>query len=449
MKTEKIEKYIKKSVENFAKSINAIGVSVEQEKKLSCFIIELNKAKIEFVYYKSETMYCPVSTLFCRIYPNKNDYRSYHIPEIIDLLYLNDFHCYYFTFIESEQRADLCLNCLYDFITTNLQSIINLSCEQAKCEEYRDSYIRDNFKNIQNYDEADETEKRGYWIVCDNIYTMSFTVNNAYRAFLNGDYQAALKKYKKKKDLFPYEKRLVEFIESLDGYFEAINPECASMLDVKKYNGSKNDFFALVLSFVLGMVICAIPFVLISVALNVYYSKTAVYYDQMPPLILAILFGGLPGIFLGIVIKERVSSFLNRKDRNVKDFYDILTPDSTMKFARIICYTVFVASVFLFLSIGKSVVVAYDDGFSYNNPNRLFSRTEKFSYNDIQAIYKTEGRYYFEDKYEEGSTIIIKMKDGTLIDSIDLVSENDDFEKEFLPLTGKKIISVHSDRDID
>lgn len=52
------------------------------------------------------------ATLYSRIYLNFNDNRRLHIPEIIDKLDENDFHCYYFPYIENEEKLKTALKFL-------------------------------------------------------------------------------------------------------------------------------------------------------------------------------------------------------------------------------------------------------------------------------------------------------------------------------------------------
>ncbi len=325
-----------KLVEKYSTEINAISVSFKDRKESAFWQIKLNLIKIEFVYTKKDSMECPVSTLFCRIYLQKDSYTSYHIPEIADFLEIDDFHCYYFPCIESVERLTACFDFICKFINEHLDNINLLAQDAEKWENKKFEKIK-KVCGIKEEDiPDDEVQKKLYFDFLfaneERLFITRFTRLFAYRLFLRGNYEKAINKYKKLKGLFPYEKKLIYFMKTLDGPFEAIPENCNSQIEAKRYNCSFENLFSYVLSWIISVLLVSVPFIAEIMILNAIHGTSgnslSVWY--------AFLLSGLPGLLLGTIYKNRISGNIFRKRRSAKEFDDILVPEVSRISVKII-----------------------------------------------------------------------------------------------------------------
>ena len=108
MMIEKLIYYLHQLTARFAEQTHALAVDFMEDKKYAEWTITYNIIKIQFVLTKKEKLLCPIATLFCRVYFGKNDTYFYHLPELAEYLEPDAFKCYYFPYMESEQRLDAC-----------------------------------------------------------------------------------------------------------------------------------------------------------------------------------------------------------------------------------------------------------------------------------------------------------------------------------------------------
>ena len=72
MAFNELEKVFLTRCEEYAKSINALGTKTTSEKKTTFFSISLSSIKLQFIYSKKRGAFDLPSTIFARVYLNKN-----------------------------------------------------------------------------------------------------------------------------------------------------------------------------------------------------------------------------------------------------------------------------------------------------------------------------------------------------------------------------------------
>ena len=107
MKTDEIVESFTRLVEDFSKNEMCNGFDFREDKNIAVWTVYSKLVKLDFVLSKKESIFVPASTLYSRIFLHTNGEEFLHIPEIIDELDPADFHCYYFPYIESEEKLEV------------------------------------------------------------------------------------------------------------------------------------------------------------------------------------------------------------------------------------------------------------------------------------------------------------------------------------------------------
>ena len=116
------------ATEDFGKRLDALDTYVAEAKKAVLFTIETRLSKIEFVYTIKGIGLCPKSTLFVRLYPQKNRPLCLHLYEIVRH---DDFRCTYFPMIESGERMNACFAVLAGMVEEYLPAVEALALDET------------------------------------------------------------------------------------------------------------------------------------------------------------------------------------------------------------------------------------------------------------------------------------------------------------------------------
>ena len=436
-------------VKDYSSRINAFETKLIEGKNSASWFVTLNRIQIEFIYTKKDRVLYPVSTLFCKISLMKNDGFFYHIPEIIDFMGIDDFHCYYFPYIENAKRLKACFDCICEFIDNNIDSINRLSDESDK---WFNKKLENAIKFYSIKEDAiptDPVKRTAYYInlfnADDRVYVPRFSKGLAYRCFLDGEYDKAVAKYSKIKRLLPYEEKLESFMKTLKRPYEAIDPECNSRMAAKKYNPSLENFFSFLISMVAFMILTSIPFVIAALIMNAVLNSVTFYADTIP-VTDAIMLGAIPGLFLGGLNMYKVQGFLFRKSKEAIEFDEILVPRSLALFVKILVGILICAAIAVFVVFFRPVISVYDTTFTYRDN----FATKTYEINDVESIYHIDRWYDEDDQYYDRESFVLVLKDGTQIDTIHF--NNNDIkriENKLLPVFDKNVLYVDSNKDFN
>lgn len=356
---------------------------VEKQGVLRCGII-LEKIKLEFVYNKKAKAEYPISTLSCRVYLKKDDTFFFEMSEIIDYLGAYDFHCYYFPYIESEERMDACFNYITDAIEYNIDEINNLSALNYKYKKIKLDEIKEVFdietSELSLFGEESEKQIAEIDSYVSSFIIGRFTTGKAYLAFLENDFETALKEYEKMSKLTNYEKKLVEFIKERFAPYQAIAVECASVLEIKSYT-SKDDVKYFITALVATVGAFYFLFILLNIFVNIHYKQTTLFAVTINPF-LPSLWAILPSIFAMIAFKDKIVPFFRKDRKKARAFYELLN-DSKEKKKDIKKYIAFGIALFIaiimFADYAQPTFKLYYDKMCYNSHAKPFNHYAEYT----------------------------------------------------------------------
>ena len=175
MSFNELEKVFLARCEEYAKSINALGTKTTSEKKTTFFSISLSSIKIQFIYSKKRGAFDLPSTIFARIYLNKNTNHFYHIPELLAFLKIDDYRACYFPYIESEERMNCCFDALTEVLDSHISNFEKI-VTTFRHEEMR-RYQFESIKGMYSLKEEDYNEEDIYVMMLEMGETMSQVVH--------------------------------------------------------------------------------------------------------------------------------------------------------------------------------------------------------------------------------------------------------------------------------
>lgn len=448
-----IQKVFIEKCKAFAKANNALWSDDNTSKKESTVRIYLNLIRIDLVYrQKGSTYYMPPSTLYCKIYLNKNSEAYFHLPELFSYNDIKDFRACYFPFIENKDRMLCCFDALADILVEYIP-LLNMLVEQGKAFDLKEKQFADikKFYSLKNEDMSslDGDELQFYYDFYHQEMIHRYTLFDPYYAFLCGKIQKARKIYKKvveKGKVFDYEIMLYEFLNSKNAdEYNAISKECFALKKAMYYNSNKVIF----LYGAVAYVPCAMFFCLLFGMLQWVLSYDTMFYAGST-WYWGFVFAGVPTLFGAIAMRRTIARLLNRKRlKEELDFDEITNSKKVNVFVVIVFVIFFIGSIVVSLITSFTNMRFYKTYGDYDSEEQPFSRIE-FRYEDVNCIYYINSRYNeYGDRINRPSYVIY-MNDGRLIDCDGYTSVKKT-EKYILPVFDAynlEIVQVDSDRDL-
>lgn len=295
MKIEQIERVFLEKVQGYADELDALSFEVNSYRKSTVASVYLRMIRLDFVYWKKGDILRSSSTLFCRIYFQKNELFYFHLPEIMDQMDSSDFRCCYFPYIENDDRLDACFRALTALLHTYLPELTRIALDASTVDTLKERQFGEikrlfsiKEKNLPKNPEQLESYKLSLLSLWEsNILISHFTTERAYQSFLQGRYADAVVRYKKSLDskrLIQYEIRLFDFLQSIapDAKYEAIPSSCFAIRDMQQYHQGGKDFRWYAASALICFCACSIVFGLLGVAGNALAANGSLYYAGMP-----------------------------------------------------------------------------------------------------------------------------------------------------------------------
>jgi len=446
MRKEKLIGLCNKLVEEFSGNTGSFPVDIEYVKNGTQWTLAYNIIKIQFVLTQKEKLMCPASTLFCRIYLGKNDEIYFHIPELIEYLDENDFKCYYFSYIESEERLEKCFRVLEMFLTKHFKRINEISINtkmydlilEKKIDEVNRLEDIKPEKNDENEKEEDsEMLSRKIDMFEKYVLIPRLAGEYAYREFMRGNYKKAIEIYQKsvaKNNHLTYEKRLLEFIKNLDEPYETILEECAAVLEMEKYVGTKAEGISAIKGMILGEVIfgcmCCVLFLIFN---RIAGHDAAVYITA--EWYWGLIVAGLPAVFGAIALRKTWAKILRQKDyQKALEFDSLINGNFVNKFSMIafICSVMF--AVFIFLQFVTCNTAFYEDRMEFDTEEKLISiQKDTYFYDDLKEVVYAKGLYNDYNEFIDRPSYLLIFENGAVWDS-DIYTSVEVVEQEVLPL---------------
>ena len=453
MSFNELEKVFLTRCEEYAKKLNALGTKTTSEKKTTFFSIILPSIKIQLIYSKKRSAFDLPSTIFARVYLNKNTNHFYHIPELLAFLGIDDYRACYFPYIESEERMDYCFDALTEVLDSHIADFEKI-VTTFRHEEMR-RYQFECIKGMYSLKEEDYNEPDIYIKMLEMGESMTFlhrqTIFDAYYNLCCGNREEAIKKYEKllsKNLLFDYEKRLLEYIKNPENAdFKPITDECFSYKDAKPYIMGSNIFSFKSLLFALGV---TLPVFLIApfIVEKVMSGGAIAHYGA--PWWVNVLFGIVAAVTVTMGFADNINKLVGDEKVKTRVKYRQILESKLSKDITEVIFRSFSAILFVFVIVLSLFTTSvYDTYIKTPNDDNPFTSTQ-IHYEDIEKIYYMDARYnIYGDRIDRPSYVFI-LKDGTIFD-FDMVNTAEETERDILPLLEKydlEIIKVDNHKEI-
>ena len=453
MSFNEFEKVFLARCEEYAKKLNALGTKTTSEKKTTFFWINLPAIKLQFIYSKKRGAFDLPSTIFARVYLNKNANHFYHIPELLAFLGIDDYRACYFPYIESEERMNCCFDALTEVIDSHIEDFENI-VTSFRHEEMR-RYQFESIKDMYSLKEEDYENSNTYITMLEMGETMTFlqrmTTLDAYYNLCLGNREDAIKKYEKlqsKNLLFDYEKRLLEFIKKQENVdFKPITDACFSYKEAKPYIMGSNIFSFK--SFVFSLCI-TIPVFLISTFVVEKILSAGAVARYGAPWWAILLFAVVSAVAVTMGFADNINKIVGDKKAKTRVKYRQILESKLSKDITEVIFRSFSAILFVFVMMLSLLTTSvYDTYIKTPSDENPFEMTQ-IQYEYIEKIYYMDARYnVYGDRIDRPSYVLI-FQDGTMFD-FDMINTAEETEKDILPLLKKydlEIIKVDNHKEI-
>lgn len=453
MSFNELEKVFLTRCEEYAKKLNALGTKTTSEKKTTFFSIILPSIKIQLIYSKKRSAFDLPSTIFARVYLNKNTNHFYHIPELLAFLEIDDYRACYFPYIESEERMNCCFDALTEVLDSHIADFekIVTTFRHEEMRRYQFESIKDlSFLKDEDYNNFDIYVKMIEMGERTN-FLYRFTTLDAYYNLCCGKREDAIKKYEKlqsKNLLFDYEKRLLEFIEKPENAdFKPITDECFSYKEAKPYLMNDKVFSYKSLLFTLSITI-PIFFIVTFVIEKIMSAGAVTYYGT--PWWVNVFFGALSALTVTIGFADNINKLVGDKKIKARKSYNKILESKLSKDIGEVIFRSFSAILFVFVMMLSLLTTSvYDTYIKTPSDGNPFEMTQ-IQYEDVEKIYYMNARYnVYGDRIDRPSYVFI-LKDGTIFD-FDMINTAEETERDILPLLEKydlEIIKVDNHKEI-
>lgn len=421
-------------VKKFSQNEVCNGFDFKEDKSIAVWTVYSKLIKIEFLLTKKESIFVPASTLYSRIYLHTNSERFLHIPEIIDEFDAEDFHCYYFPYIESEEKLKSCFKPLEEFYIKHLPTLWEIAYDEERSERIYERKKAE-YKRIVDIQEDDDEYLDMYNFRAEkHLILTRYTKLDAYTAFLYGNYDKALVLYGKlkvKNQLFDYEKRLLEFIPECEEVYEAVFPGCSDLKEINGYILGQEYKKAKIKFSVFLYVVFYVLFLIIGLGFEWYFSEGTLFFENAGRYFVPAILAFLPALIGGTVLSRPLIMLLSGKKKRELLAFDEAVNERGGHFVLAI---ILAASLLLSAWFGSMYLACYEDRFEYNDSEKFLSfETKAKYYKDITAVYHVDGQYNDYGDWIDRAFYVICFKDGTTFNTDGTIDE-DEAREGFLPV---------------
>ncbi|MBQ3203017.1 MAG: hypothetical protein IJB36_05175 [Clostridia bacterium] len=426
---EKLALECAQCTQTLGEELGAMDMQVSESKKAIIFFLELRLSCVEIVLTKKNSMMCPVGTLFARVYPRKNRPLFLHLYELMDE---DDFRCCYFPYNHSSEQLQLSFAVLADLLrellpraeAMALDDALYEPCFAEKCAAIA-ACAGEDVAPLREYLTEEEIQA---WLFAQwgEFYEtfsqlLPFTQSDAYAAFVAGDMDKALKKYRpqaEKGKLEPYFQRLYAFLQTEQARTFAPLPEDCGAVYLQgreQQYGVKEGGRLLAVCGIMYAVLMPL-YLLIAGGIYALLCHGAAYapFDWVFVAILPLL----PALFGALSLRRRLFPLLFRKDAERWMAQDELE-NSTV--TNTVCHVLFglTAAVCLFFAVVFTLAAPrfYTDRMVWDDAAKFpLLNPVTYAYEDIEQVYYVEGRINVFDELVERGSYVLVFEDGSAID---------------------------------
>lgn len=441
---EKLAKQFVKLALAFGSEMGALYCAVEKEKKKQVVSLYFRVVKLQLVYSCKWVDIAPPSVLYCRVFPDKNRPVFLQLPEILHYLGANDFRACYFPYIETRDRMDRCVRALADILRTHLPAMEKLSASDKE-EQLLQDWLKRELGEEDLPKKVDLSFISETTAMTEFAWVATFTIMDAYQAFLRGDLEKAKRLYRKrrKKDpLSPYEEDLLRFLDA-GGTVEPMPPGCYAAEDYRRFSGQMQDWKGVLL---LYPPFAALFCVLLAVV-DAVLSRGTLFFSSVPWWV-GLLLGLMPPLFCYPLLQKKIMALRFRKEwKQALAFLEITSSPKWVKWmSGSFLVVVLVFELWFCFAVPPMAMRMYEGhGIYYSEEEKL----ERFSYDQVTAVYYISARYnVYGDRVERDSYVLL-LSDGT---TIDLDCEFGDVQGQYQVVSTLfpeyRILELDSDRDL-
>lgn len=450
-----LEKAFIKNCEEYAKTIGAFGTKKSTNKKAVFYSVSLAMLKLQFVYFKKSSALGLPSTLFVRVYLNKNSELYYHIPDLLSFLKIDDFRACYFPYIENEERMNSCFKALANVLNAHLDSFQQIASD-FRSEEMR-KYQFDSVKSIWGLKQEDFDNLEFYGQM-QQFFEMSqylhrYSDFSPYYELCCCNREKSIKLYEKlisKNKAYPYEKRLAEYIKQPENAdFKPLSEACFAYKKAKKYilNPANTTIKGYFLAFLISLVIYTGTSLLISA---ITCAGAVASFGVWGNVCLSLLFALCMAVFVAIGFADTLNKITKDKkfaERN--NYKGILETKKEKSLGQIVARSLSVIMFLMLVCFSFWTTRAYDTYILVSDDTNFF-KPIRIEYKDIEKIYYMDARYNVYGDRIERPSYVLSTKDAVLFD-FDSITTAEKTEEKFLPLIkdyNLEIVRVDNESEI-
>ena len=414
-----------------------------------------DKFDLEYTYLVRSPLVSSVVSIFdVRVIFNRRKPEiKYSLYDIMYIMDPDNYRCYHFSFIETPERMKRVFESIAPDLEVFLTRLDMIAAQKPALNDI-DEKFKDGVNSFFGYDVFTGEDEAApghdlYLSALDHYYYVSdsFYESKPYAQFLAGQYKkayAGMCRYRRKTY---YQVRLTSFLSVAPEKYEAVAESCDPLCDAVGITKYQN------LRIITGALILFFPCLLLHIGAHFLYAKLifagAVWSTAFT---LSAAFGSAPfvlpfSVAISYIFNRFTVKLTSKKKRKyLKDLESISPPFSKSGCARFLAFILFAILILTSLINVNSYTAFYDGGFRYKTSISDISGSY-YKYSDVKALVKVNGRYDQFGNYEEFTSYVIIMNNGTAVDLIYEVSA-EDAEKHLVPLLREKGVPMTEVHDI-
>ncbi len=422
-----------------------------KEPAAAAAFLHYGKLVLELVYLVKTDQGGPKSVLECRAWLAESRLQHYYsLYDLMDLIDQGCFSCFLYPYIENAKRMDVCFSALAGDLKRFLPRLIQIAADPDLCARAQQKLLED-IKNCWDpalFDVEQKIEEERRETIIENRLKMyrdwerKRFCEEAYRAFLSGDYERAQRHYEKQKKRLSYENRLLAFLRDT----APKQPDRANKQHINALTdaGSLSKGRAGLVPLIISSLVLSVAFY--AVYAGVYYAAlgllnlgalyvTGIEWSHTAPLILPAL---LTGVALTFFFRKRLYRLVLRKRAEHLLEYDaILNTGTAFRMMGVLTVAAVVVSFLFTVMSANNNIAFYEDTVTNRSARGAFSGGS-CSYADITEVLVLHGRRTDGSEFKKFA-LMTKSNGG--LELSDYMSEQE-FEAKLLPILKEKGIPV-------
>ena len=372
---------------------------------------------------------------------------EFSIYDLLNRIDKKNFKCYTFSYVTSKCKMEQVLKYLVTTFNEYKDKIQEIS-ESSEKIEILEKDIQEKTQLFLNEDIFKSRDAFYLMHMLELYYVMDisrFTMD-AYMYYTIGKYKKAIKKYNKLKGkLTSYEKRLVEYMkQNLAKIQLPVEQDMNTLVKAKKLKNVKTELFSMYLSWIILTPIWSIIYAVVYYIALYFLSQGTIY-----------LTGSLGfAIFLPAFMTAIINSYFTRNIMNkllfkkkyteIKALDEIANSDKVEKIMSK-SFQFIIALGLVFSILAANTNIAFYDEYFTNNLDLLSIKGKKYSYQEVECVYKANGITNDFGQIVNNPTYVIILKGG---EQINLYFDVDfeDIKENIIPIFESRNIEI---REID